>query len=132
MPTVDELFPSKWLKADDLRGEDVRLTIQSVDVEEVGKERERKAVAQFKGTDKALALNKTNFIAIADLHGDNSDDWGGKPIILYPDRVPFGGKMHDVVRIRPFTDPEDKAAPSSPDDGPSPDIGDDFEHEIPF
>jgi hypothetical protein len=45
--------------------------------------------------------NKTNFALIAAATGaDNSDHWPSKQIALYPDMVPFQGKITESIRVR--------------------------------
>ena len=73
--TRAEVFPSKFLKADDLDGKPVTYTIERVLVEELGTERERKAVLYFSETRAGLVLNRTRWDAIEDLFGHNTDNW---------------------------------------------------------
>jgi hypothetical protein len=56
-----------------------------------------KPVVHFRDQTKGLVLNATNFGAIANQHGDETDDWRGKAVTLYPTRV---GKRVDAIRIR--------------------------------
>lgn len=103
MPSINDLFPSRWLKADDLADdEDTIVTIKSVGVEEVGQgdDREEKAVVFFRELDKGLVLNKTNASAIAQQHGDDTDDWTGKRIALFQQEVDFRGKQTLAIRVR--------------------------------
>ena len=80
-----EIFPSKWIKADDVV-EETELVIQSVKLETLqspdGKT-EEKPVCRFRGIDKGLILGKTNWDRIEKQHGEDSDDWVGKSIILF-------------------------------------------------
>ena len=62
---VNEAFPSKFLKADDLQDRTVKLTIDRVEMDEVGDG--RKPIAYFKDAKKGLVLNVTNARAIATL-----------------------------------------------------------------
>jgi hypothetical protein len=66
--TVSDLYPSKWLKADDLAGRSVTLTITGVTVEQLHNPRthrpEPKAILDF-GRSKRLPLNQTQGHAIA-------------------------------------------------------------------
>ncbi len=96
----NDIFPSRFLKSEDLKGQDLVLTIAGVTMEEVGQERQMKAVLGFEKTDKCLVLNKTNGLTLASLHGNETDAWIGKRIALFPTRVPFGGKLVDTIRIR--------------------------------
>ena len=97
----NSLFPSKWLKSDDLEQPCV-LRIKDVTIEQVGGEGgDRKPVVHFVGYDKALILNKTNGDAIASLVGsDDTDDWIGARIELYKAQTRVNGALVPCVRIR--------------------------------
>ncbi len=99
---ISQLFPSKYVKAADLNGKTITLTIAKLVVEELGHgaEKERKPVLYFQKATKGLVLNRTNAMTIAGLYGDESDDWEGKRISIYPTRIRAFGAMQDTVRIR--------------------------------
>jgi len=104
MAKVSELFPSKWLKAEDLQGHEVGCQIKNLDL--VKFEEGVKPALYFSGKDKALLLNLTNTRRIAHAHGDDTDDWVGREIILYPDTTEFNGRTVDCIRVRiPSTTP---------------------------
>ena len=91
MPTVSEIYPSEWLKAADLAGRAVTVTIASVEVRSFdarsGKE-EKKLVVSFTGAQKRLVCNVTQARAIAAAAGsDDTDNWPGTRIQLRPDRT---------------------------------------------
>ena len=99
-----EAFPSKYLKADDLNGKPVVLTIQAAKEEVLktpdGKE-QTKVVVYFKGMRKGLPLNMTNFDSIVAITGrDDSTDWPGFAVEAYPTKVEMKGKMTDAIRLR--------------------------------
>ena len=99
MPTASELFPSRYLKAVDLQGRQVTVTIDKVVQEDFGDDGE-KPCAYFVGKDKGLVLNVTNFTAIAEISGkDNSDDWHGVRITLFSTKVQYKGKTSDGIRV---------------------------------
>jgi hypothetical protein len=65
------------------------------------KGKEKKLVARFVGKEKGLVLNRTNADSIAEIAGsEDTDDWAGQTIVLFPDTTKFGGKTVDCVRIR--------------------------------
>jgi hypothetical protein len=99
MANITELFPSNWLKAPDLRGRRVTVTMAGVKVEEVGDD--KKPVLYFQGTDKGLVLNVTNANSIKDLYGPETNDWRGRPITLYVAKVEYQGKRMDGIRVDP-------------------------------
>lgn len=98
---LSEAYPSAFLKADDLNGRAVTVTIESVKLEEIGqgRDKDKKLVISFVGKEKKLVCNKTNAGTIGKLHGDDTDDWEGKQIILQPREVEFQGDMVWSIRV---------------------------------
>jgi hypothetical protein len=111
---MSEEFPSKYLKASDLDGREVRLTMAHVEREKIGDD--FKPVLYFKGKQKGLAMNKTNAGTIADAYGDDSDDWMDQPIILFSVMVDFQGKVGPAIRCRVPTAKDNKAAAARRED----------------
>lgn len=109
---VKLLFPSLYLGAHDLNGQDAHLTMRRVVVEDLRSEggtekkpilyfQETKARAERDGTkEKRLVLNKTNAMQIAKLHGSEVDDWKGKRITLYPTTAQAFGSEVECIRVR--------------------------------
>ena len=109
MTSINELSPpSNTLKAAELEGSEVTLTMKSYVVREfdetdkkTGKKYQvKKPIFSFEETDKTFALNKTNRTAISYVYGDEMDNWIGKQIIIYPTMVPFGDEMVESIRVR--------------------------------
>ena len=99
-----EATNSKTLKASDLNGREVRVTMSHVERQEF-KNREtggidRKYVLFFEGKEKGLVLNKINTNTIIDYYGDESDAWAGKQIILYETTAEYQGKRSPAIRIK--------------------------------
>lgn|GEM_PF-5352407 len=83
-----ELFPARFFKAGDLRGQRVTLQISSVDVEPtVGRsgEKRTRAVLTFAGAPKQLELNRTNGLCVRAMFGRNLAGWVGKRVTLGPE-----------------------------------------------
>ena len=99
---MSEAFPSKFLSAADLQGREVSVIIEKVVIETVGQGDDAgpKPIVYFKGKQKGLVLNKTNAGEISHAFGDDSDDWIGGEIIIFPTRVDLGGKMVDAIRVK--------------------------------
>jgi hypothetical protein len=102
--TRDEIFPSKYLKAADLKGKPRIVMIERAPYETLkgldGKE-DQKIVLYFKNVAKSLPLNVTNFDAVCDATGFlDTEDWPGEQIELYPAKTTMGGKTVDCIRIR--------------------------------
>jgi hypothetical protein len=96
-----EAFPSKFLKADDLNGGDLTVTISSVEWEEVGKDKTQKPVIYFRGKVKPLICNGTNWDRIAKITGeDDSDEWAEYKITLGVEEVRFGREDVPAIRVR--------------------------------
>jgi hypothetical protein len=98
---VDQLFPSRFFRAADLGGKPLRVTIASVQREDVGGE--SKVILSFSDNDKSLIANKTNCRAIGRLLGNETNLWRGKAITLVPALVDFKGESVDAIRVRPAT-----------------------------
>jgi hypothetical protein len=96
---IDDIFSSKYIKASDLRGRDVTVTIVAVDVQKMNDGKTKPCIF-FANKEKGLLLNKTNSYELADTFGTETNNWIGKQITLYPARVDFQGKMVPGVRVR--------------------------------
>ena len=108
------LFPSKWLAAADLEGDDRIVKIKGITAaEEVGQQKDKRPIVYFQGVEKGMVLNKTNAKRIAKLYGNDTDKWIGKSITLYPSECDFGDETVPCLRVRPEA-PEIEA-PSNPD-----------------
>ena len=117
--TKDEVFKSKYLKADDLKGKTCVATIESapyVTLKGLDGNETKKIVLHFKNAEKTLPLNVTNFDAVCDATGcSDTKDWPGQRIELYPTRTTMGGKAVDCIRIRrPSASRPAVAAPPPP------------------
>ena len=88
LKTFDDLYPGRFLKAGNLQGRNVTLTIASVQREGLvgddGKE-QQKATMLFRETQMGVVLCKTNGICIRAMFGDSLANWEGKRITLMPD-----------------------------------------------
>lgn len=96
---MNEAFPSKWLKADDIDRE-TTVTIQDVTMENIGDD-DRKPVIWFEGYDKGMVLNKTNANNVSGLYGADSDGWIGKSMLLATAMVDFQGRSTRALRLYP-------------------------------
>src|SRR5436190_10251476 len=99
---VNDLFPSKYLKAHDLGGKAFTLTIRAATLEELGHgaEKERKLAIAFEKATKMMLLNRTNAMIIASMYGPETDAWKGKAVTVYSARVKAFGAWHDALRIK--------------------------------
>lgn len=101
---VGEIYTgsSQFLKAADLQGRTIRVKISHVGVhefEEEGKPKKKQLVLSFEGKEKKLGLNVTNATSIAKVLGEDTDNWIGGEIKIYPTTTDFGDRK-DVPCIR--------------------------------
>ncbi len=99
---TSNLFPSKYLKANDLEAGPQTVDIRELVLEEVGqgKDVETKPVVYFQDRQKGLVLNVTNLRTIDEAYTTNSDAWVGKPVELFSTETDFQGKRVACVRVR--------------------------------
>jgi hypothetical protein len=136
MASINERFPKKGLfsaKTWEQPG-DLVLTIDYfIAGEQVGSS--FKDVVHFANDARSLALNDANAHAIAKLHGDDTDGWCGKQVVLYLDPdVEFAGQKTGGIRVRdqvpsPTGNGAQPAKLTAPEMRPG---GRDLDDEIPF
>ena len=97
---MKDMFPSNYLKADDLQGQAVRVKIANVRQDDFGGGEGLKNVLLFQGKSRGLVLNKTNANTIANGYGDETDNWTGLPLELFATETMFQGKMTPCIRLR--------------------------------
>jgi hypothetical protein len=134
MVTLNDAFPSKYLKAADLADGPVVATIKLAELEKVkgfdGKETP-KVVVYFAKKLKPLILNRTNFEAICDICGSyDSEDFPGTKAEVFAQKVSGPNGIVDGVRIRApgaGEKPKKKVAKSGNAENP----GDGMDDDIP-
>lgn len=129
MPTVNDMFPSKYLRAADCDDGDLVLTIRGVNPERIGQD--DKWIVLFRETDKTLVLNKTNTKVITKLYGDDTDNWVGQQVTLFGTEVDFQGDMVPAIRIRSKV-PKKTATGQAVPKPTKPATEDDTEDVVPF
>lgn len=105
---ISDEFPSQYLKASDLGGREVRVTMANVEREKIGTD--TKLILYFKGKEKGLVLNKTNAYAIGDGYGEDTEDWYDQPLILFSIKTEYQGKVVDGLRCRVPTAKDNREA----------------------
>jgi hypothetical protein len=120
------LYPSDYVKAADLGGKDLTVTIDRVewdDIPQAGKrEKSRKPVVILKSADggkvlgKKLAMGKTIARQIVEVTGEkDAGKWGGKKITLHGTTCRgVEGKQVECVRVRArvANEPSDPGGPT--------------------
>lgn len=117
------MFDSQFLYAFHLQGREVTLKIARVTGGEVtgsGGKKSRKPLCYFERKEKPLALNKTNCKTIAAMYGNDTKDWVGKAITIFPTTTQFGNETVDCIRVKPRV-PSGPAKPDSYDETRAPD-----------
>ncbi|HOC17139.1 MAG TPA: hypothetical protein PKK95_02670 [Vicinamibacterales bacterium] len=106
MPDFRTMYDLNWIYAFDLKGHDVTVTIARVEAKKIKnaeQKEQKKPVVYFREShdQRGLVLCKTNAKTIAGLYGNNTDQWIGKKITLYPTMVSAFGAECEAIRIRP-------------------------------
>jgi hypothetical protein len=109
---ISEVFASKFLKAADLNGRTVRVKIANVHSEAMN-DGQNKPVLYFVGAQKGLVMNRTNSTTLAMVFGDDTDNWIGATIELFPMTVPFQGQMQPAIRVKVPAEDTLPAAPAA-------------------
>jgi ethanolamine ammonia-lyase large subunit len=102
MTDINDLFPSKYLKAADAEPE-VTLTIARVSKESMknkeGKD-ELKPVIFFQELEKGMVLNKTNAATLTAMYTSTIENWTGQKVVLCAAEVSAFGEMQKALRFR--------------------------------
>jgi hypothetical protein len=94
-----DIFPSRFFRAEDV-DKPVRLTIERVEQELVGEDKELKTAVYGVGDPRGVVLNKTRYDAIASAYGEETNGWGGRIIEIYCGSTMYGGKRVPCVAVR--------------------------------
>jgi hypothetical protein len=109
---VSDMFPRKYATGADLQGRAVTVTIDHVKAERMrpipGQPEAEKWVLYTQEGKKGIVLNRTLAGQIARALGsDETEEWTGKRITLYPESVSVAGTARLAIRARAAA--EDKA-----------------------
>jgi hypothetical protein len=101
---VNDAFPTRFLQTTTIKTKPIVATISHVEMETVGQgaDQKQKPVIHFEDGHKPLIANKTNFLALADALGDDTDEWSGHKVKVYVARTQYGGKPTDGLRVQPI------------------------------
>lgn len=95
---ASEIYPSKYLKTDDLQGKSWVLTVKAVEMEDSFGE--DKPVLYFDETDKKFTVQPSNWrILVSELAEDETDNWIGASVTLSPVRRKIAGELKNVIDI---------------------------------
>lgn len=102
---LSQMFPKRYATGEDLQGKAVTLTISKVSAEKMhpqpnAPEVER-FVVYFKEAKKGIILSRTLAYQFAEiLSSEDTDDWLGKSITIYPQPMTVAGKRVTAIRAR--------------------------------
>lgn len=106
------LYPSEYVKAEDLKGKTVMVKVADIRRENLpmaGGKKEYKVVLYMEGKEKKLVMNKTNGTILALLFGTDLANARGKRIQLTPDVDKMGGDLVACIRITDSPDADQDA-----------------------
>jgi hypothetical protein len=133
MATRSERYPRRFVSTDDLKGMSVVVEIEEERLEELTDTNGKtvsKPVLSFVGKEKRFVLNATNWDAIVEITGcEDSRDWPGHKVELFPTTTLMAGRRVDCIRIRRPS--VSRPAVAAPQPAPPP-PADDMSDEIPF
>ena len=107
MTRFHDIVPTKYICFEDLRGQDVTVTVRAFTAEKMfanGKQQTR-PVRYFEGKAKGMVVNATINDTLTALYGPELEGWVGKRITIYPTTDDRGGQERMVVRVRPTVPP---------------------------
>jgi len=132
---INEAFPSKFLKAQDVGKRRVKLVVAGATYETMTDGNEKPCLS-FQNTDKLLVLNKTNSLVLSEAYGHYPKKWIGREVVLYTAKVQFKERMVDALRLEL---PESEEPEEIEDENPEPktkaksrSMKDELDDEIPF
>lgn len=108
---INEMFPSRFVRGEDLQGRAVIVTIARVQTERMrpnpqSPELKKYVLYTIEGK-KGVVLSKTLATQIAQtLNCNDTDDWNGKKVTLFPEPMTVAGVQRVAIRARKSTDNE--------------------------
>jgi len=102
---IKDMFPSKYATGEDLGGKSRNVTISGVTTEKMRPNPQspevQKFVIYFQETKKGVVLSRTLARQIARIVGsDETDNWIGKKVMLYPESVTVAGVNRVAIRAK--------------------------------
>jgi hypothetical protein len=99
------MFPRRYATGEDLQGKAITLTITSIILEKMHPQANapevEKWVMYFKEAKKGVVLNRTMAYQIGEFLGsEDTDDWVGKSITIYPQPMTVAGRKVTAIRAR--------------------------------
>lgn len=112
---LSSMFPRRYATGDDLQGKSFTLTITHVNREKMrpqpGAPEVDRWVLYFKETKKGVVLSRTLAYQVAEILGsEETDNWVGKAITIYPQPIQVAGKAVTAIRARRAPRPTESAS----------------------
>src|SRR5437763_1142771 len=116
----NDLFPSRYLNANNLPRPSGVYVIAAVEEARIGTPPKLKLVIYFRGLSAGLPLNKINFDVLYDAFGADEEQWSGRSVVLRKEKASVGGRSTDAVRVhlppagaeaRPAPEPDESEVP---------------------
>ena len=110
----DDVYGSKFLSAADLNGQRKRVKVVDTEVSDLREKdgsTKRKYIVWFETEEKALVLNKTNALRLAQAFGKAREGWSGAVIELYSEMTSLG---KEGIRLRPVRPPQQQKPQTPP------------------
>jgi hypothetical protein len=105
MYEFEELYPSRFIRAVDLKGQELTVTIKGIRMEELTSKsgKRLKPILALHECAQELVLNRTNGEAIKAMFGRNTAAWIGRRVTVYP--APYEGSV--ALRVKGSPDIEE-------------------------
>ena len=127
-----------YLKATDFKNQDGSFNAQQLTINEVSSQefdqdngsKKNKLLLHFNELDGVLVLNVTNTLAIAQIYGNESDNWINRQIVVTAGPKQFGNRIVDGIIVSPplAAVPGQTAPPQAVQAAPAPQ-GQQYAHE---
>ena len=104
--TFAKAYPSEYLRAHDLMGKDMKLTVtgyRACTPKDIGQDGRKMTgtVLSFKETPKKYVAPKTVYFAMQGIAGFEPKEWIGKTFTFYPTTCRFGKNPdHPCIRVK--------------------------------
>lgn len=102
---LNNMFPRKYASGADLNGQSVTVTVQSMTIDKLsphpGQPPMDRYILHFAETQKGVILSRTLTEQIASiLHSDDTEEWIGRKITLFPQPLTVAGKSRIAIRAK--------------------------------
>jgi hypothetical protein len=100
--SYSEMYPSRFLKADMLKGRKVTLTIKAIfgeDLTDADETTKPEWIVQFMERPFEWVMNKSNAFCLYRIFGGDPHSWVGHRITLFPQRGTWFGEKGEAIRV---------------------------------